>query len=635
MRFENHGQALKFLAKELDARTKTRLTLQFLCNSNTPVARLIATTDFVDITDDTKTLEFYEHIGEFHTTNADLDEPMRIVMELLNQDMMDTGEMPIEEEEDSEEEEDEIEIDAKDSWDNVWSKMKELGWRKKITKSGNDCWVFPGASRSNGVHGEDYFNTMEELKDFVRREYGWSGSTNKTTTAGNKRKKDDDRIWGRPKKQATSTTVVSTPPNQKTKPQDPAAPRLDSSDDDDDESEHEEDQYNWKVLWNKLKAAGWTAVRAGRYNRLHDWYYVRPRRVVAEGEIGIDYFHTPSDVIDFVRYQDEQDLLAKKSSSSSSSSSVVMPSPRKRSRKFRADFKEQHQADVKTTSTTKVKSPSKKQTKKWWFHTEALPSYREVWNILHHKLDFRYSSGCYKLPTGDQVFATDLEMRCYLVEHGIPNIDRASEQDRKTLERWVAFVQVPVKDTNSTIKLAGMQELSSEEASDILVNLLGFRVEKNGSYHRGADESFASLEDARVYFRGAESLAPPVQGRRRSKEKEVTMSEDQVLEFRLWAALSRTPLPTFSSSQVNEGATTLTINEEEGSTNEVDLTANKEQKEDDSKENSAKRSSKKAVDMFEDDDYNDVPPCYWSSWRRNRVSMSPGHHALMMTQPEE
>lgn len=89
---------------------------------------------------------------------------------------------------------------------------------------------------------------------------------------------------------------AATPPNQKTQPQDPGIPILSSEDE-------EEDEYQWNVLWKELKQCGWTSVKAARYSKLHDWYYVRPGCSVQGGELGLDYFENITNVMYFVRSQ--------------------------------------------------------------------------------------------------------------------------------------------------------------------------------------------------------------------------------------------------------------------------------------------------------------------------------------------
>ena len=69
------------------------------------------------------------------------------------------------------------------------------------------------------------------------------------------------------------------------------------------------DSYNFKCLWPRLLAAGWTYCKAGRVNPLHDWYYCRPGANPAKtgSVLGVDYFLSEEDVVTFVRRCDEAD----------------------------------------------------------------------------------------------------------------------------------------------------------------------------------------------------------------------------------------------------------------------------------------------------------------------------------------
>jgi hypothetical protein len=495
--FDHYGQALQQLASQLDNTTKSCLTLMYLSSPNVAVAHLLATNEFISLSQ-LKTRDFHENLHEIFSKNPrELDEPMGVVAELLRQDVADPATKQIVVTSPA------VDIKAGDAWEVVCEKLISAGWKKKKSKSGNVYWMVPGGNRK-GQNGKDYFSSLDGLQAYVKKEYGWNGNTNK-----NKRKSDDNRIWGRP----NQSSAPSTPENQKTKPQDPGKPLLDSDDDDD-----EEEEDTWSNLWPKLKKDGWIAVRATRHNALHDWYYVRPDKTVSEGELGEDYFLDTAHVMAYLRNDEPPSKKAR--------NGAFQPSPRKRSR---------------AAEPPKKQAPKLKM-KQWWFHTEPIPSFREVWNILHKKLDFRYTGGVYKLPTGsgEAVFPTDFEMRCHLVQHGIPNVDRANDQDRTVLERWVTFAHVPVKDTNSAIKLEGMQELSSEEASSLLESHLGFTKGMDGLYCRGY-ETFESLNKLRVFLRGAESLAAPQE--RRRKQSDIGLTDKQILELRLWAALARTPLP--------------------------------------------------------------------------------------------
>jgi hypothetical protein len=348
--------------------------------------------------------------------------------------------------------------------------------------------------------------------------------------------------------------------------------------------------------------------------------------------MGVDYFHDPTDVIDFIRAQEERNddfggTFRKRKEA------ITLPSPCKRSRKSRIQEEFVHatsttdststtiKSTVVATRTTKKEQPSMK---KWWFHHKALPSFRQVWNILHTKLDFLYGGGCYKLPSGnEETFSCDYDMRCHLLQHGIPNIHRLDPDDVTLLTRWVTFAHVPVKDTNSIVKLENMQELTAERALAFLHKINFVQTCNDGSIRRGDSEEFASLQEVRDYLRASSSLTPPIlQGRRaRGKKFEITLSENQVLELRLWAALSPTPLPTFPQDDAEQQATTL-ANGASTSTetaDEKDDDAAMELDQDESR-NGVKSNTNSIVFAGSDDDEDGVPPNFASSIR---VSMSP------------
>jgi hypothetical protein len=637
--FDNYGQALSELSHQLSPALKGSLTLKFIADPSQRVAQFVKTMDFQEISAQTVTLHFSDHIGKFYSARRqeELAPAMDIIKTWLAHDVNQTGGLHGNITTTTT---NSLDIGVHDAWSVVWQRLRQAGWKKKHTKSGNVCWVFPGASRSCGIHGKDYFNTLQELQDYVRREYNWKGNSTSTTSAAvvqqeptnknhkrNREPEPSKRIWGRAPNQQQAT-VVSTPQNQKTRPQDPAKPLLSSS------SSEEEDNYTWKPLWDSLKKKGWTAIGAAKYNILHDWYYVRPRCSVDTGTMGVDYFHDPTDVIDFIRAQEERndDFGAFRKRKEAIR---TLSSPRKRSRKSRIQEEFANAASTTASTSTTIKSTvvaatrtkKKQPMKKWWFHDEALPSFRQVWNILHTKLDFLYSGGCYKLPSGKETFTCDYDMRCHLLQHGIPNIHRLLDPDDVTLlTRWVTFAHVPVKDTNSIVKLENMQELTTEQALAFLRKINFVQTCDDGSIRRGDSEAFASLQEVRDYLRASSSLTPPVQGRRaRGNKFEITLSENQVLELRLWAALSPTPLPTFPQDDAEQQATTP-ANGASTSTeiaNENDDAAMELDQDESCNDVKSKSNTTNSIVCAgsEDDEDGGVPPNFFAS--STRVSMSP------------
>ena len=100
---------------------------------------------------------------------------------------------------------------------------------------------------------------------------------------------------------------LRTPRDRRTKPQDPALPLPSSPASKSHMSPSSRtDPYEWQHLWPLLQKYGWAVVKAGRYNSLHDWYYVRPRRDPgdAASQLGRHYFARAEDVVRFVRSMD-------------------------------------------------------------------------------------------------------------------------------------------------------------------------------------------------------------------------------------------------------------------------------------------------------------------------------------------
>ena len=104
---------------------------------------------------------------------------------------------------------------------------------------------------------------------------------------------------------------LNTPPDCRTKPQDPAIPLPSSAESCSPSSKH--NSYEWSSLWPLLETAGWQVMKAGKYNSLHDWYYVRPSCDPGDekSKLGMDYFTSENDVIEFVKVEDEKESSGK------------------------------------------------------------------------------------------------------------------------------------------------------------------------------------------------------------------------------------------------------------------------------------------------------------------------------------
>eukprot|EP01082_Thalassiosira_pseudonana_P006795 g14998.t1 g14998 contig21:322255-325611(+) len=151
----------------------------------------------------------------------------------------------------------------------------------------------------------EHFATEQEVIEFVER----SGDDEENLeSVGEEKVEDagDESVVTKDATKAAPSNYPQTPQDCKTKPQDPAIPLLSSPELFSDEEEV--DFYSWENLWPTLQTAGWNVIRAGKYNKLHDWYYTRPNRDPKDEntKLGQHYFTSPSDVIAFVRRLDEE-----------------------------------------------------------------------------------------------------------------------------------------------------------------------------------------------------------------------------------------------------------------------------------------------------------------------------------------
>mmetsp|Transcript_52077 Transcript_52077/g.125731 ORF Transcript_52077/g.125731 Transcript_52077/m.125731 type:complete len:1412 (+) Transcript_52077:103-4338(+) len=101
-----------------------------------------------------------------------------------------------------------------------------------------------------------------------------------------------------------------TPTDQPTSPRDPGKPLSRSpagsvGDSDGTAYGENDERYEWKILWDRLKKLGWAVRKAP--NKLEDWWWIRTGGE-ANGEMkrGLDYFASKEDVIAFCRQRDKE-----------------------------------------------------------------------------------------------------------------------------------------------------------------------------------------------------------------------------------------------------------------------------------------------------------------------------------------
>ncbi len=179
-----------------------------------------------------------------------------------------------------------------ETWSEAWKKMRESGWTWKVGSGlmTDYFYIKPGCKVKGGVVGRDYFVLAEDVQRFAIRNYGWKGgkstddndrrrisSAVESKSSMKKRKHDDleDSL-------SNSRQYLPLPTNKAV----PPMPALDPNEK--------------KAQWQELQRNGWKAVSAGRYNKLHDWYYVRPHCDPGDGDskLGVDFFLCEEDAIE-------------------------------------------------------------------------------------------------------------------------------------------------------------------------------------------------------------------------------------------------------------------------------------------------------------------------------------------------
>jgi hypothetical protein len=211
-----------------------------------------------------------------------------------------------------------------DTWEAAWRKLEFSCWNRRVRTTWRDdgsktySYVYTKADRCstgpNAVLDRDYFESLDKVKDFARKHYGWIGpdaisaaatSTGTTATAA----------------AATRGATDATPPGATTRPQDPAAPRLDDdtaagistlagpaelSSPSDESSGSPADRYAFKVAWERLRRKGWVAKRAR--DKLANWEYHPPPGTMPEGF----YVKDNDALVEYVRKRDAEKRKSKK-----------------------------------------------------------------------------------------------------------------------------------------------------------------------------------------------------------------------------------------------------------------------------------------------------------------------------------
>ncbi|KAL9185717.1 hypothetical protein ACHAXT_003494 [Thalassiosira profunda] len=185
-------------------------------------------------------------------------------------------------------------IEPDEPWRDAWEKMRKSGWSWK-QGSGlmvDYYYIKPGRSTKAGIKGQDYFESEDDARAFARRNYGWKGDGRSSeapstdpTKAGRRKKRRSLSLGNATEAEDEAgkrqKTEKAKPPRKAPKASSPESKPVPPP----------------RPTWRELQADGWKAVSAGKYNKLHDWYYVRPGADPGEGELGVDFFLSEEDAV--------------------------------------------------------------------------------------------------------------------------------------------------------------------------------------------------------------------------------------------------------------------------------------------------------------------------------------------------
>mmetsp|Transcript_9723 Transcript_9723/g.17685 ORF Transcript_9723/g.17685 Transcript_9723/m.17685 type:complete len:1078 (-) Transcript_9723:103-3336(-) len=414
----------------------------------------------------------------------------------------------------------------------LWPNLESAGWT--VVKAGRwnplDDWYYiqPGKSVENGQLGIDYFRSIEDVIQYQKTLDGAKG------------------------KKKRRESMDSATPTRPTQPRDPGLP-YQTSDEESAAASAESsvtDPYSWGVLKPRLIKAGWKIVKATKWNRLHNWYYIHPQKSVENGQLGVDYFCEQSHVMD---YQRQLDALEANGEAAVKRSALL----------------DSFEDEAAAAATERAKNDPLEKTIDWW-RTEIVPSFSDVWEILR-KVGFDYRSGRYVLPgrsvkdaEGVHVFNRASEIQRRLCKVGIQSVlspgkfvigKDLGDDEWYDIARWISVAIIPrISDLQRSSVLESIPTLTSMDVWDLLQSKAGF-YEQDGTFYRSGvgDSSTAkplmegtnyvsTLAELRQFIarHGLQPLEESPSGRRSSSKKleqlETGLTSTDTTAICLWAA---------------------------------------------------------------------------------------------------
>ena len=217
-------------------------------------------------------------------------------------------------------------LDPYSSWRTAWDVLLSSGWSWK-TGSGlmtDYYYIKPGKKIKGGIANVDFFVDRASLEDYMKRCYGWIGEDGKpeemvhcdeqikSSKKASKVKNDNEKDPAKAKAEKRESLDFDDDADQNNKKQKIAKMTVQKSKPKPSKSTVIEEEApkevkpcfvaDWRMLWPQLESQGWDVRKAGKYNRLHDWYWVRPGVDPADTDtmLGEHYFLSEGDVMKFV-----------------------------------------------------------------------------------------------------------------------------------------------------------------------------------------------------------------------------------------------------------------------------------------------------------------------------------------------
>ena len=404
----------------------------------------------------------------------------------------------------------ELDIEGYGSWDSMWEKMQSDGW--SATDGGADpyrlYYLKPGMNEIKGIYGKDFFYEAD-AKDFAEAQFGWKGLRPPV-----QRKISISISTEKPKKKKSKKMAIK--PKKVKKPKAEASKK---------KAEEQKSPPESPIHFDDLKKIeGWKAISAGKYNKLHDWYYVRPGFSPKSKDtvLGTHYFQEEQQAVAYATdHKDCLKFLSKAPSVSGSPatySSIQSPCGQESVESSLVESPATSVAASIGESSVEYCDFIVKDCEDCWWLTEPIPKFRKVWSLLHKKLKVKYNRLPEYIIPGGTKCTTAEDIQIHFCKNGLPpgSSDILTEEEMKLVTRFASLAHLPKKVDGHILtgkngieilkNLPGGSSFDDSKAWEFLCNKFDAKM-RDGDYFVGciegdnAEKNFASIEEVRKAIR--------------------------------------------------------------------------------------------------------------------------------------